>query len=130
MRTRLGGPTRRDFLPDDEFSLPSFTPFNLKVCTYTNVCNDANFVYLHMVGIFAMSSETTDKMARTRALMTKTDRQQIAGGEGVDENNRYQAISRVRSRINEELPKDIEVLQEHHPELYKELRDIVCDCRE
>ena len=83
-----------------------------------------------MVGIFAMSGETTDKMARTRALMTKTDRQQIAGEDDVDENNRYQAISRVRSRINEELPKDIEVLQEHHPELYKELLNVVCDDQE
>ncbi|WP_090303552.1 hypothetical protein [Natronorubrum texcoconense] len=69
-------------------------------------------------------------MARTRALMTKTDRKQITGGEHVDENNRYQAISRVRGRINEELPRDIEVLQEHHPELYDELREIVCDSLE
>jgi len=77
-----------------------------------------------------MSGETSDKMARTRALMTKTDRRQITGGEDVDENNRYQAISRVRSRINEELTKDIEVLQEHHPELYEELYDVVCDGQE
>jgi NTP pyrophosphatase (non-canonical NTP hydrolase) len=66
-------------------------------------------------------------MARTRALMTKTDRKQIADQEAVDENKRYQAISRVRSRIQEELTKDVEVLREHHPELYEELKDVVCD---
>jgi NTP pyrophosphatase (non-canonical NTP hydrolase) len=59
--------------------------------------------------------------------MTKTDRKQIADQEAVDENKRYQAISRVRSRIQEELTKDVEVLREHHPELYEELKDVVCD---
>lgn len=66
-------------------------------------------------------------MARTRALMTKTDREQIANKEAVDENKRYQAISRVRSRIQEELPKDVELLRKHHPELYEELSEVVCE---
>lgn len=74
-----------------------------------------------------MSERNNEKMARTRALMTKTDRKQIADQEAVDENKRYQAISRVRSRIQEELPKDVKVLREHHPELYKELQDVVCN---
>ena len=81
-----------------------------------------------MSGIFAMSGETTDKMARTRALMTETDRQQIADEEeGDDENKRYQAVSRVRSRITEELPEDVAILREHHPKLYEELQEIVCE---
>ena len=79
------------------------------------------------MGIFAMSGRNDNKMGRTRALMTKTDREQIADQEEVDENKRYQAISRVRGRIKEELPKDVAVLREHHPELYKELQDVVCD---
>lgn len=79
------------------------------------------------MGIFAMCDESVDPMARTRALLTKTDRQQIASKEEADENKRYQAISRVRSRIQDELPKDVEVLREHHPELYEELCDVVCD---
>jgi hypothetical protein len=66
-------------------------------------------------------------MARTRALLTKTERQQITGGDTVDESKRYQAISRVRGRIQDELPEDVEVLKQHHPELYHELQDIVCD---
>jgi len=65
-------------------------------------------------------------MARTRALLTETDRKQIAGEEDVPENKRYQAISRVRNRIQDELPEDVELLKENHPELFQELRDIVC----
>ncbi len=64
-------------------------------------------------------------MGRTRALMTSTDREYIADGEGVDENKRYQAVSRVRDRIDE-LEADVEVLEEHHPELLEEVRDVVC----
>jgi hypothetical protein len=79
-----------------------------------------------MVGVFAMGERSAYEMARTRALLTKTDRQQIAKKEEINESKRYQAISRVRSRIQEELPKDVEVLREHHPELYEELRDVVC----
>ncbi|MCL9817768.1 hypothetical protein [Natronocalculus amylovorans] len=66
-------------------------------------------------------------MGRTRALMTKTDREQISNTSETEENKRYQAISRVRGRVQDELPKDLEVLAEHHPELLKELREIVCE---
>lgn len=65
-------------------------------------------------------------MGRTRALMTSTDREYIAGGEDVAENKRYQAVSRVRDRIDE-LSEDVEVLEEHHPELLEEVRDVVCE---
>ncbi|WP_455448321.1 hypothetical protein [Natrinema thermotolerans] len=64
-------------------------------------------------------------MAKTRALLTETEREQIAGEHG--DQRRYQATSRVRRRIEEELSKDIEVLEEHHPELLEELRDVVCE---
>jgi len=66
-------------------------------------------------------------MGRYRAIMTDTDREYIAAGEEVDPHRRYQAISRVRSRINEELKTDVEVLEEHHPELLEELREVVCE---
>jgi len=74
-----------------------------------------------------MCGGSLDKMARTRALLTKTDREQIADMDGSSENKRYQAISRVRSRIQDELPEDVEILREHHPELYEELCEVVCD---
>lgn len=64
-------------------------------------------------------------MAKTRALLTEREREQIAGKHGDD--RRYQATSRARRRINEALTTDIEVLEKHHPELLKELRKAVCD---
>lgn len=69
---------------------------------------------------------TNQEMARTRALMTRTDREYIANKGDVDENKRYQAISRVRDRLDE-LEEDVEVLQQHHPELLQEIREVVCD---
>ncbi len=63
-------------------------------------------------------------MAKTRALLTETEREQIAGEHG--EERRYQATSRARRRLIEELPQDIKILQKHHPELLEELRDAVC----
>lgn len=64
-------------------------------------------------------------MARTRALLTERDRELISGGEASSENRRYHAISEVRARIQENLPGDITVLEEYHPELLAELRAVV-----
>jgi hypothetical protein len=69
-------------------------------------------------------------MAKTRALMTKTERDRIAGIEDVEDIKRYQAISRVRRRVEDELTEDVAVLEEHHPDLLEELRDVVCKERE
>jgi len=63
-------------------------------------------------------------MAKTRALLTETEREQIAGEHG--DSRKYQAVSRIRSRIGDELTTDVEVLREHHPKLYDELQDVVC----
>jgi hypothetical protein len=65
-------------------------------------------------------------MARTRALMTETDRDQIAREGDVSDSQHYQAISRVRDRLDE-LERDIEVLEEHHPQLLAEVREVVCE---
>lgn len=67
------------------------------------------------------------RMARTRALMTETERRRIAGEEDVEDRKRYQAITEVRNRIQDELTRDVAVLREHHPELFEELRDVVCE---
>lgn len=56
--------------------------------------------------------------------MTETEREYIADG---DEDRRYQAASRIRSRIHDELTADVELLKEHHPVLFEELREVVCD---
>lgn len=39
---------------------------------------------------------------------------------------KYQVISEVRNRINDESTEDIGTLAEHHPELLEELRDVAC----
>lgn len=60
------------------------------------------------------------------AIMTKTDRERISGEADVADSKRYESASRIRQRIGE-LEKDAEILEEHHPDLYKELRGAVCD---
>jgi hypothetical protein len=64
-------------------------------------------------------------VAKQRALLTATEREQLAGEHGQE--RKYQATSRVRRRINEELSRDIAVLNEHNDILLDELREIVCD---
>jgi transposase len=63
-------------------------------------------------------------MARTRAIITETERKYISREVRVSENRRYQAISRVRDRL-EELRQDVSLLEKHHPQLLSELREIV-----
>lgn len=58
-------------------------------------------------------------MRKTRALLTDADRKQITGEEGDD--RRYQSATRIRRRV-EELERDAEILEEHHPKLLTELR--------
>jgi len=69
--------------------------------------------------------EPPARMAKTRALLTETDREYITGGAGDD--RRYQSASRIRRRIKEELPRDVEILKEHHQDLLDELRAVVCE---
>lgn len=63
-------------------------------------------------------------MAKTRALLTQTEREQIAGQH--DDERRYQATSRARRRVHEELTTDVAILTDHHPDLLAELREVVC----
>lgn len=60
-----------------------------------------------------------------RALMTKRERELIAGDD--DDDLRYQAVSRVRRKISDELTTDVALLREHHPDLYEELQEVVCE---
>lgn len=57
--------------------------------------------------------------------MTATDRERITGEADVPDSKRYEAASRIRKRI-QALEQDAEILETHHPELYKELREAVC----
>lgn len=64
-------------------------------------------------------------MSRRRALLTDRERELIADEEA--ENPRYVAVSHIRNKIEEELPRDLELLEEYHPDLYQELQEVVCD---
>ena len=74
-----------------------------------------------------MAQNEPPRMGRYRAIMTDTDREYISGEGDPSESQRLQSISRVRSRINEELTTDIEILEEHHQGLLEELRMTVCE---
>ena len=64
-------------------------------------------------------------MATGRALTTESEREYISGEHG--EQRRYEAISRVKSRINQPLIEDIQLFKEHAPKLFDELQEAVCD---
>jgi hypothetical protein len=72
-----------------------------------------------------MAPQETAGMAKTRALITQTERDQLAGEHGSE--RKYQAATRIRKRVEEELPQDVSVLAEHHPDLLEELREVVCE---
>jgi hypothetical protein len=59
--------------------------------------------------------------------MTETDREYISEENDPTDRQVDQSVYRVRKRINEELPKDIELLKQHRPDLLEELREIVCE---
>lgn len=67
-------------------------------------------------------------MSRRRAMLTDRERELIADEEA--ENRRYVAASHIRTKIQDELPRDLELLREHHPTLYRELREVVCEKEE
>jgi hypothetical protein len=62
-----------------------------------------------------------------RALLTDTERARLSGEDDAEDQRRYESISRVRRRINQQLPQDVEILAEHHPDLLTELREVVCE---
>ena len=72
------------------------------------------------------SSDEVPEVTNGRALTTNRDRNQLARVGEITDSEHYQAVSRVRRRIRENMAEDIELLQEHHQGLLKELREIVC----
>lgn len=74
--------------------------------------------------VITMNLHSISTMATGRALCTETEREYLEGKHG--EQRRYEAISRIRSRIEGPLNDDLSYLEEHAPDLAEELRDIVC----
>lgn len=72
-----------------------------------------------------MATVEMGSMARSRAVLTELEREQIAGEHG--DKRKYEATSRARRRIKEELTTDLEVFAEHHPELLDEVTEVVRD---
>jgi len=64
-------------------------------------------------------------MATGRALMTETEREYLAGEHG--DQRRYEAVSRIRSRIKGPLADDMDWIEQHAPKLLEETREVVCD---
>jgi hypothetical protein len=72
-----------------------------------------------------MSGTNQFNMARGRALLTEHEREALAGKHS--DQAKYEAISRARARMQEELTADMELFAEHKPELLNELREVVCE---
>jgi hypothetical protein len=72
-------------------------------------------------------SVETDRTTHRRALLTDREREIIAGENVDDESRRHQAVSRIRRKIQDELPRDMETLQNNHPQLFAELQEVVDD---
>lgn len=58
-------------------------------------------------------------------MLTDTERELLDDEEKPD--RYYQAVSRVRRKINEELVEDVGILEQNHPELLEELREVICE---
>lgn len=71
-----------------------------------------------------MKPQQSSIMAR-RALLTDRERELLASENENEDDYRYQAASRIRNKIHDELTVDVGILKEHHPVLFDELREVV-----
>ena len=67
----------------------------------------------------------TGGMSRRRGLLTDGERELLSDPDAGEQ--RYVAVSRVRTKIEDELAADVRLLAEHRPDLLDELRDVVCE---
>jgi hypothetical protein len=71
-----------------------------------------------------MEPNTTDR--GDRGILTAREQEIIRGEADVSDNYSYRVISRVRKKITR-LEHDLELLDEHRPDLADELRETVCE---
>lgn len=64
-------------------------------------------------------------MTSYRGLLTDRERHVLSGEAEVSRNYVYQIRTRVRDKIDR-LAEDIRILEAHHPDLFKELEEVVC----
>ncbi|UTF52784.1 hypothetical protein [Natronosalvus rutilus] len=67
-----------------------------------------------------------DVMSSGRALLTDRERDILAGDANVKDNYRYKVESTARQRVRD-LKKDVDVLRENYPEIFKEIERAVCE---
>jgi hypothetical protein len=72
-----------------------------------------------------MPAEHTTGMAMGRGLLTTGERDYLRGESS--KQRMYEARSRLRSRIDDQVSEDVEILDRNQPDLLQELREIVCD---
>jgi len=60
----------------------------------------------------------------SRALLTDGEKKAVRGEEGINEGSRSTQLSRVRRKI-EKMNEDAQLLREHQPEMYDDLREAV-----
>ena len=72
-----------------------------------------------------LMTEPSSVMAIGRALITETEKEYLAGEHG--DQRRYEARSRLKSRITEQLSEDIEFLDNEQPDLLALLEEVVCE---
>lgn len=74
-------------------------------------------------------SETIDVMSEEgRALLTDREREIISGeADDVTDNYEYKVQSVVRNRVRKRFEGDIAVLEEHFPEVYEMIEEVVCE---
>jgi hypothetical protein len=79
-----------------------------------------------------MQHEATDIMTdQRRALLTEREREILSREADVTDNYRYSIESRVRKRLRDRFPKDIDVIREYYPEIFDELvYTAVCEPKE
>lgn len=65
-----------------------------------------------------------------RALLTDTERARLSGESDAKQQRVFESKSRVKRRITEELPEDVEILSNNHPEIYDALQEVVCESQE
>lgn len=61
-----------------------------------------------------------------RALLTDREREILSGEADVTDNYRYKVESTVRNRVRKHFGDDVQVLQEHFPEVYELVQSEVC----
>jgi len=70
------------------------------------------------------SGQMTDE---GRALLTESEREILAEERGVSDNYEYKVRSLVRNRVKKKFGDDVELLENHFPEVYDAIREEVCE---